>query len=154
KYDLAYGQFKLALNRKNNSQNALERITPVAWLLSQWEDGVNYVEKLKFTTEEERFKAMVLKASFETMGHDIAAAETTLKHIVRGSKLGGNKEVAQLHSLVSTELIRPDDVLLYANRACDALEPTNCWYLYHLEMWENLPLTLKREDNLFEGENE
>src|SRR5690606_30757295 len=34
KYELAYGQFKLALNRKNNSQNALERITPVAWLLS------------------------------------------------------------------------------------------------------------------------
>src|SRR5690606_1361977 len=67
KYELAYGQFKLALNRKNNSQNALERITPVAWLLSQWEDGANYVEEIRFQDDAQRFRAKVLKTSFLTM---------------------------------------------------------------------------------------
>ena len=47
KYELAYAQFKLALKRKVNSQNSLERIIPISWMLKQWKDGLEYIDKLK-----------------------------------------------------------------------------------------------------------
>ena len=62
--ELAYAQFKLALKRKNNSQNALERIAPTAWILNQWEEGAIYASRLEARPGEESNKLTLFSQNF------------------------------------------------------------------------------------------
>jgi hypothetical protein len=43
-YELAFGHFRLALQKKQDSNNSLERAIPLAWILNQWKDGLSMLE--------------------------------------------------------------------------------------------------------------
>jgi hypothetical protein len=145
KYELAYGQFKLALQKKSNSQNALERIVPTAWLLKQWKDGLHYTNKLEVSPSD-RYKKMAIKAAFQTQLELYDEAKDTLERVVVGSKNAQAPEVNQLYSFVGLMLNNKDIATDYADKSCKNYEGLNCWLQFQLAMWEDFTLTTKRED--------
>lgn len=153
KYELAYGQFKLALKKKVNSQNALERIIPVAWILRQWEDGLEYIEKLKVDPVD-KYNKIALKAAFLTQAGKYAEAENQLKIIVQGSNDAQSSEVNQLFSYNSIMLKDNKTSEKYADKACRFQEGLNCWVQFHFAIWENFALTAHRDEKILEGSSD
>lgn len=149
KYELAYGQFKLALKKKVNSQNALERIIPVAWILKQWDDGLEYVDKLQVDPID-KYNKVALKAAFLTQANKFKEAEHQLRIIVQGSNDAQSSEVNQLYAYNSIMLKDNKTSEKYADKACRFKDGLNCWIQFHFAIWENFALTAHRDDPILE----
>ena len=152
KYELAYGQYKLALKRKINSQNSLERIIPVAWLLKQWEDGYDYVEKLEIDPKN-IYNKLTVKAAFLTQQNKYEEAKKILTQIVIGSRNSQSPEVNQLFSYNAMMLKDLELTKKYSDQACKNFDGVNCWIQFQLNTWDHFPLTLQRDDKVFENDN-
>ena len=150
KYQMAYGQFKLALKRKVDSQNSLERIIPVSWILKQWEDGLEYIEKLQ-VTQREKYTKLAIKAAFLTQAGKYSEAAKTLEQIVKGSNNAQSSEVNQLYTYNSVMFKDKDKTEIYADYSCKFKDGINCWLQYHLAIWDNFPITIQRDENIFEN---
>jgi hypothetical protein len=147
KYELAFAQFKLALKRKVNSQNSIERIIPLTWLLKQWDSGLEYLDKLEVKNKD-RFTKITLQAAFKTQKADYAGAINDLQRIVKGSRNSQTAEVNQLYSynaIMTKNLVKSD---LYANLSCKNNDGINCWLKYHLSLWTDFSKTVHREDEI------
>ncbi|MCO4754667.1 MAG: hypothetical protein KC478_09290, partial [Bacteriovoracaceae bacterium] len=150
KLELAYAQFKVALNRKTNSQNALERIIPTAWRLNQWNDGVEFTRLLD-NSSDKQLEKLALEAAFLTKNEQYTEALDRLKYIVSETKESAPLEVNQLYAYNS--LIKEDkkNAFEYANRACKQQDAYACWMRSHMFIWEDFTLLSKREDKVFEN---
>ena len=145
KYELAYAQFKLALEQKQNSQNALERLIPLAWLLGDWEGGVKYAEKIVASPTTHTSKLTLISAFHMEKG-DYSEARRLLQQINQTSKRGSEKDVTQLASFVG--LMENDAALARKNAeaSCRNYDMLNCWVAFQLTQWEAFPLTMRRKD--------
>jgi hypothetical protein len=150
KFELAYGQFKLALKKKVNSQNSLERIIPVAWILKQWDDGLEFIEKLKVDPKD-KYNKLTLKAALLTQAGQYKMAETALRKVIYGSNNAQSLEVNQLYTYNALMMKNNSDAEAYADKSCAFKDGINCWILYHFAIWENFTLTTHREDDILEG---
>lgn len=149
KYQMAYGQFKLALNKKIDSQNALERIIPVAWILNQWDDGIDYIDKLN-VSKKELYSKLTVKAAFLTQAKKYKEAQKVLGQIVKKSNNAQTTEVNQLYSYNALMLQDKAKSVIYSDYSCKFQDGINCWLQYHLALWENLPATIQRSDKIYE----
>lgn len=147
KYELAYAQFKLALNQKENSQNAMERLLPLAWILQDWDNGVKYSERV-FASPQTQINKLTLLAAFLTEKGDFDAAAKVLKEINQKSIKANRREVTQLYSFVSMMRNDPEMMRKQAGRSCTQNDVINCWFLYQLSQWDAFPLTIKRKDGI------
>src|SRR5690606_37073154 len=94
KYELAYAQFKLALDQKVNSQNALERLLPLSWLLNDWESGSKYAEQIVAKPESQVNKLTLLSAFLMQKG-DYSESLKLLEKIDQKTRRGNDLEVTQ-----------------------------------------------------------
>jgi tetratricopeptide (TPR) repeat protein len=147
KYELAYAQFKLALQKKLNSQNAMERILPLAWFLGDWEEGAKVTEKVIASPQTQISKLTLLSAFYAQKG-DYQKARQTLEHINSKSRKGQQIEVTQIYSFVSLMENIPNLVKKQASLSCDQYDLVNCWLGYQMERWDAFPLVLRREDKI------
>lgn len=149
KYELAYAQFKLALKRKNNSQNALERIAPTAWILNQWEEGAVYASRLEARPGEESSK-LTLEAAFLSKAGDHKEAIKKLKTVVTSSN---NSEALEVNQLYAYNALATGDLTkaaLYSDKACRQQDAFSCWTRQQLLLWEDFSALIKREDKIFD----
>lgn len=144
-YELAYGQFKLALNKKQNSINAIERAVALAWILGQWQDGFDLSQKvnIKETNEPQR---LTLQAAFLT---NMKQYDQAKRRLERAQGFFGSKppkELSQLYGYVS--LLTEDHETLgkYLNSACEAWDGLSCWLSLQNNLWSNFSRTIQRED--------
>lgn len=147
KYELAYAQFKLALEQKQNSQNAVERILPIAWLLGDWEGGARYADYV-IASAQNRANKLTLKAAFLIQKGDYPKAESTLDYIAYQTRRGNHIEVAQLASfnyLMQNKMI---PMRKQAKISCEQYDVVNCWLLFQINMWDNFGLTIRRKEEL------
>ena len=149
KYELAYAQFKLALEQKVNSQNALERLLPLAWLLGDWENGTKYSEQVG-ASPDTKVNKLTLHAAFLMQKGDYIGANKILESIAQHSRRGTEIDVTQLASFTALMQNRPDVVRKQADMSCKQYDLINCWLQFQLEQWDSLPLTIRREDKLIE----
>lgn len=147
KFELAYAQFKLSLEQKQNSQNAMERILPLAWLLGDWEGGSQYAEQV-FHSPQTQINKMTLSSAFQTQKGDYEKASRILEHIAQKSRMGTSIEVTQLGSFNALMLNRPEMVKKQAIMSCDQYDLVNCWVLYQLGQWDAFPITIRREEKI------
>lgn len=152
KHELAYAQFKLALKLKDNSHNALERALPLAWKLNQFNDGVNFVQRLQVNSKH-RFQKLLMSALMYTQLEKYQKAEEQLKEILIYSNLGQQDNVDQLYSYLSLMQKDKKNAEVFSNQSCKGHDGVSCWVLYQLENWENFPLTILREDKVFSKDN-
>lgn len=147
KYELAYAQFKLSLEQKQNSQNAMERILPLAWLMGDWEGGSKYAEQV-INSPQTMINKMTLASAFQTQKGDYEKAGRILEHIAQKSRRGTAIEVTQLGSFNALMLNRPEIVKKQATMSCEQYDLINCWVLFQLAQWDAFPLTIRREEKI------
>jgi hypothetical protein len=147
KYEIAYAQFKLALEQKQNSQNAVERLLPLAWLLGDWEGGSKYAEKL-IAPPKTQINKLTLSAAFLVQAGHYENANLMLKSIAERSQRGGELDITQLLSFTGLMLNRTEIVRKQAALSCEQYDLINCWVLFQLGQWDTFPLTIRREEKL------
>lgn len=147
KYELAYAQHKLALEQKQNSQNALERLLPLAWILGDWKNGTQYADQV-MASPQTQINKLTLLAAFQTQKGDFDAADKTLRHIAGKSMKANRLEVTQIYSFVAMMRNDTETVVKQAGRSCIQNDLINCWILFQMSQWDNFPLTIRRDDQI------
>ena len=153
-YELAFGHFQLALRKKQDSTNSLERAIPLAWLLNQSKDGLNMVEsntnngidprnkkaiRIAFLIKEKKLveaqkELMLLKSEFNNQPpFEISIMESYVETILGGSSHKYDKRIAE----EATE------------KACHAYDGISCWISLQFIQWENIGKTVKRDEFTF-----
>jgi hypothetical protein len=147
KLELAWGQFQLALNVKNNSQNAIERSVHTAWNLKLWEEGISLAKDLD-TTQINWPHKKALTAALHIQAGQYNQADQLLKEISVKSHFHFHPEVTQMRTLVALMNEKKDESVKYAEFSCRNQDGVSCWLLYQLSSWDDFTLTLKREDKI------
>jgi tetratricopeptide (TPR) repeat protein len=147
KYEIAYAQFKLALKEKQNSQNALERMVPIAWLLGDWKAGSAYSQQL-ITREGTEANKLTIMAAFEMQSGKYERSRAILREIRQKSRRGNTLEVSQIGSFAALMENDPEELKVSASQACILLDMVNCWVLYQAYHWGNFPLVIRRGDEI------
>lgn len=147
KYELAYAQFKLALEQKKNSQNAMERLLPLAWLLGDWEGGSQYAEQLIASPKEQVSKLTLMAAFFMQKG-DYEKSDKILGIISNRSRRGAELSVTQLAGFTGLMQNKQQLVQKQGEMSCSQYDLINCWVLFQLGQWDSFPLTIRRDEKL------
>lgn len=147
KYEVAYAQFKLALQIKQNSQNALERLVPIAWLLGDWRAGSAYARQLVTRSGAEANKLTIM-AAFEMQAGNYEKTRSLLLEVRQKSRRGSALEVNQIGSFAALMENQPDELKAAASQSCELYDMVNCWVLLQMYHWENFPLLVRRGDEI------
>lgn len=134
KYELAFGHYKLALQKKQNSLNALERSLPLAWILGQWDDGVNLLDSLIKPELDPRNK-QALRVAFIYQSGDYQEAKEELNYLERLFKFKGPLEVDQLKNVIALQTQDREESVESSNRACRRHDGLNCWISLQEMTW-------------------
>lgn len=147
KYEIAYAQFKVALEQKQNSQNAMERLLPLAWLLGDWEEGAKYAERV-IASPQTQINKLTLLAAFLTQKSDFEQATKVLEIITQRSPRGTEIDVTQIYGFVSLMQNRPELALKQTSASCSQYDLVSCWLHLQLGQWDSFPLSMVRPDKI------
>ena len=150
KFELAYAQFKLALNTKTNSKNAIDRLLPLAWKLEKWDEGINFLQKTEFH-KSKRVEAYTLMAAFLTMANKHNATKIYLNKIASINNKSAPLEIAQIRVFNSLIQKDEDNIIKYANQSCNAKDGINCWLLIAMNSWESLITEIDSKKKIHTG---
>lgn len=134
---LAYAQYKLALQRKNNSLNAIDRLIPLAWKLNQWGEGLQFLQKNPLT-DKNSVSYYTVMAAFLTMNNKHISAERTLNQVLELTNKGQPVEVSQLYSYNALQINKFEDSELYSSISCESNDGLNCWFSLMSAEWQEL----------------
>lgn len=151
-YELAFGHFKVALLKKENSINALERAIPLAWMLGQWEEGIKLLSRFIKPGQDER-KKLALDTAFKIKIEDYKRAEDQLFILERLFKRQVPHEVEIMKSYVSLRRKNVPALAESSSTSCKRHDGVNCWIQMQMSIWENLGYTIEREENIFSDED-
>ncbi len=143
KYEVAYAQFKVALEQKQNSQNAMERLLPLAWLLGDWEEGAKYAERV-IASPQTQINKLTLLAAFLTQKSDFDQATKVLETIAQRSRRGTEIDVTQIYGFVALMQNRPEMALKQTSASCNQNDLVSCWLYLQLGQWDSFPLSMIR----------
>ena len=144
KLELAFGHFKLALKKKQNSQNALERGIPLAYLLGQWDDGLIMLKR-SVKSEDER-KKIALQTVLNIRKDDIDTSRKLLSVLEYKFNNQLPYELILMDTYVSLREGNQERLKNSAANGCDKDEGMHCWLYMKLLDWDNIGKTMKREE--------
>ena len=154
-YELAFGHFRLALSKKQDSNNALERAIPLAWILGQWSDGLTMLSNISNPVIDKR-NTHALKIAFLIRENKLIEARNEI--IVLKNAFFGEPpfEVAIMDSYVDLLLGknqsnydgRKTDEL--TEKSCRSFDGMSCWISMQLIQWDNLGKTVKRDEPIYQ----
>ncbi len=151
KYELAFAQYKLALTKKKNSLNALERAIPLAWKLKLWEEGIQLSQQLSRIKKDKSMERLALEASFYLMNEDYLGAMASVKQ--KDSALPSRMplELTQIMTYSSLRLKQNEDIKLYSTLSCQKFDALYCWLMYQMTIWQDFPKTIEREERVLKN---
>lgn len=147
-YELAFGHFKVALLKKDNSLNALERAIPLAWTLGQWEEGIRLLGRLIKEGQDER-KKLSLDTAFRIMIGDYELAEKQIYIIEKLFKTQVPQEIEIMKSYVALRRKNLPALQESSSVACRRHDGINCWVQMQMSIWQNLGMTIERDEKIF-----
>lgn len=130
----AFINFNLALMNKPDSQNATERMLPVAWELKQWKRGRSIVE-LQKVNKGSTNELQALSAAFDIQMSNFEDAKKTLFLIERTIGADTVLEIDQMSTYVGVKTNDKKTYIKHAQRACKAGDLTACWLLMAQLNW-------------------
>lgn len=153
-YELAFGHFRLALTKKQDSTNSLERAIPLAWILGQWKDGLSMLDNNTNRSLDPRNKAAI-RIAFLIREKRFEEAQRELILLKNDFKNQPPFEVSIMDSYVS--LIQGEKEKKFDKRkveesteaACRTFDGISCWISLQFISWENLGKTIKRDEPIF-----
>lgn len=147
-YESALKHFQNALEKKENSKNALERAIPLAWLTKQWDAGLKLLFYVLENTQNFKQK-LSLDSAFKIRKNDF---ENARKQIILLGKLFEGKvpiEVDLMESYVALRRMDLRTMRISSAQACHRFDGLNCWQSLQLVQWENFGELAKRDDEVF-----
>jgi hypothetical protein len=153
-YELAFGHFRLALQKKQDSSNALERAIPLAFILNQWEDGLSMLNNISTRNLDPRNKAAV-RIAFLIREKQFLVAQKELTLLKIAFQFEPPFEVNIMDTYVNLVLGDKEKgfdrrkVEDSAEKACKAFDGISCWIAMQYIQWENLGKTIKRDEPIF-----
>ncbi len=145
KYELAFGHFKLALQKKENSQNALKRAIPLAFLLNLWDEGLSMLKRLVGQDISTRRK-LILETLFFVKKEDFKSAKENLLYMEKLYNKDFPRDINQMNSYVSLLLADNQRLEKSSAKSCRYYDGLNCWLYLQVLQWENIGLTIQRDD--------
>jgi hypothetical protein len=153
-YELAFGHFKLAIQKKQDSINALERTLPLSWILNQYDSGLSILDNSYLKNIEIRNRR-ALKISYLLKLKKFNEAEKELLVLVSEYNNIPPKEVFLMNSYLS--IMQGATATHYDRRlseeisekACRSFDGLNCWIAFKLTQWDNLGKSIQRDDKIF-----
>ena len=151
-YIKAYKHFKLALEERPNSLNALNGIILTSWVLKKWDEGVkalsslpmNYGDLEKRSTLESAF--IMKLGQVDKAGRSLRRIKALFNQNKRtNSSLSLPKGTVLMQSYFS--LINNNERELFTNShaACAKFDGLNCWLVLQQLLWKNFSLNINRE---------
>lgn len=148
KYELAFGHYKLALQQKENSLNALERAIPLSWILEQWDDGHEMLNRLnKPKLDPKHIQA--LRAALYIRQERFDYAREYLLFLTREYAQNLPLELVLMDMYVGLRTGNRDQVTLASERACQRFDGVACWIKNANRVWENLGMTMDRDEAVY-----
>jgi hypothetical protein len=150
-YELAFGHFRLALQKKQDSTNSLERAIPLAWMLNQWNDGLMMLANISNKNLDPRNSAAI-KIAFLIREKRFLDAQRELTLLKIAFQNEPPYEVNIMDTYVNLMLGENDKVYdkrrveESAEKSCKAFDGISCWISLQYIQWENLGKTIKRDD--------
>lgn len=153
-YEIAFGHFKLAMQKKQDSVNSLERVLPLSWLLNQFEDGLKYIQSPALKYMDPRNKRGI-KIAYLIRLRKFVEAERELTLLNVEYRSYPPRDIHVMDSFLS--IVNSGQEVKYdqrhaedaAEKACRAFDGFNCWLAIKLNQWENLGKTIRRNDDTF-----
>ncbi len=147
KYELAFGHYKLALQKKKNSLNAIERSLPLVWMLGQWEEGNRLLERLiKKNLPERKRKSLRTLFKIRQEKFDETRKLLDVLNIMYKEKMPFELNQMMFYNALRTH--NQKDLIKYSNYACRSMDGLACWILMQTISWENLGQTLERDETI------
>ncbi|MBC7714076.1 MAG: hypothetical protein H7177_12105 [Rhizobacter sp.] len=153
-YELAFGHFRLALQKKQDSANALERAIPLAWLLSQFGDGLSMLSNVSNKNLDPR-NSQATKIAFLIREKRFLEAQRELTLLKIAFQNEPPFEVSIMDTYVNLILSSNDKaydkrkIEESAEKSCKAFDGISCWISLQYIQWENLGKTLERDDPVY-----
>ena len=153
-YELAFGHFRLALQKKQDSTNSLERAIPLAWMLNQWNDGLMMLANISNRNLDSR-KTGALKIAFLIRENRLIDAQKELTLLKIAFQNEPPYEVNIMDTYVNLMLGENGKVCdkrrveESAEKSCKAFDGISCWISLQYIQWENLGKTIKRNDTIY-----
>ncbi len=153
-YELAFGHFQLALLRKQDSVNALERAISLAWLLKEWNEGINMLANSSNRKLDPRNKKAI-EIAFFIRQKKFALAQKELTLLKIAFQQAPPYEVNVMDTYVNLILSEKDNKIdkrkieESAERSCKSFDGISCWLALQYIQWENLGKTIKRDDLIY-----
>jgi hypothetical protein len=147
KYELAFGHYQLALKKKKNSLNALERSLPLVWLLSQWDKGYELLDRLIKEDLSEK-KKLTLNSIFKLKQERFLE---TQKQLIILSILFKDElpiELEQMMVYTGIKLKDPKQYTKYSSNICRSMDGLGCWVMMQTLSWENIGKTIERDEEI------
>lgn len=152
-YELAFGHFRIALQKKQDSSNSLERAIPLAWILSQWTDGLTMLESTPNKKLDPRnVRAIRIAFLIRDKKFEIAQKELTLLKI--DFQHAPPFEVNIMDSYVALMMGATEKKFdrrkaeESSEKSCKDFDGISCWTSLQFIQWENLGKTIKRNEEI------
>ena len=153
KYELAFGHYQLALKKKNNSINALERSLPLVWKLSQWDKGLELLDRLIKKDLKER-KKLTLSTLFKLKQGRFKETQKQLNILSILFKDVLPLELEQMMAYTGVRLYDNKQYTKYAAQTCRSMDGVGCWLLMQSLTWEDIGRTIERKEEMHSSVSE
>ncbi len=146
-YELALGHFQLALKKKDNSLNALQRALPLSWILGRYADGLDFIDKISFANLSAQ-KKLFLKAAYTYASGQRDLASKMIEVIEAGDKDGLSLEIQLLSLSSSIHTKNKKETRDNSLRACRRFDGIACWSQLAHFYWDHLGMVARRQESV------
>lgn len=142
-YELAFGHFKLALQKKADSINALEKGIPLAWILGQWNDGITMLNNVSGAQITDARTKKALQTAFQIRLKDFKNAKNNLLELRNDFQNAPPSEVLIMESYLSLIDANKKEIEDKTEASCKSFDGMSCYLAAQTIMWNNLGHFLK-----------
>ncbi len=153
---MAFGHFKLALQKKADSINALEKGIPLAWILGQWADGVSMLNNVSGAQIADNRTKKALQTAFQIRLKEYKNAKNNLLQLRNEFQNAPPSEVLIMESYLSIIESNKKEIEDKTEASCKSFDGMSCYLAGQTIMWNNLGHFLKeaKETEITESKSE
>lgn len=143
-YQIAQRHFQLALQKKQDSLNAIQRLLPLSWLNKDFAAGLQAIKLAQDLGLAPRGGISFRSALLTELGQYTQAIQSLLLLPSKDQQL--QPEI--MNELLAFNYLMTGDssqALVAAHQACLKFDGLNCYLLTLLTQWQNFPKTLQKK---------
>ena len=151
KSELAFGFYKLALQKKGNSLNAIKKGLPLTWELELWDEALKLLDKVQYRNVDEK-KKLAFKTAIYIRQKDFAKARRSMNILKKQYQKIAPLSVDIMESYLSIVEKNSDQLARSADRSCQRLDGLNCYLQLKNLTMTRLPGPKKTKENFLDQE--